>query len=160
EFRKPAELSIEATNWALSNIAEERVRYHTCWGSWHTPHTTDIPFKHIVDLMLKVKAQAYSVEAADVRHELDYQVWEDVKFPDGKIYIPGVIAHKTTTIEPPELVAHRIVRYANIMGRENVIAGTDVARRRAKNAATSGGTDVKWTAKPWEPSGMGPMTLA
>ena len=125
EFRKHAELRIEATNWALSNIPEERVRYHTCWGSWHTPHTTDIPFKHIVDLLLKVKAQAYSVEAADVRHELDYQVWEDVKFPDGKIYIPGVIAHKTTTIEPPELVAHRIVRYANIMGRENVIAGTD-----------------------------------
>ncbi len=124
-FRKHAELRIEATNWALSNIAEERVRYHTCWGSWHTPHTTDIPFKDIVDLLLRVKAQAYSVEAADVRHELDYQVWEDVKFPDGKIYIPGVIAHKTTTIEPPELVAHRIVRYANIMGRENVIAGTD-----------------------------------
>jgi 5-methyltetrahydropteroyltriglutamate--homocysteine methyltransferase len=78
-----------------------------------------------VDLMLKVNAQAYAVEAADVRHELDYLVWEDVKFPDGKIYIPGVIAHKTITIELPELVAHRIVRYANIMGRENVIAGTD-----------------------------------
>ena len=124
-FRQHADLRIEATNWALSNIPEEKVRYHTCWGSWHTPHTTDIPFKHIVDLMLKVKAQAYSVEAADVRHELDYKVWEEVKFPDGKIYIPGVIAHKTTTIEPPELVAHRIVRYANIMGRENVIAGTD-----------------------------------
>ena len=125
EFRKHADLRIAATNWALRNIPAERVRYHTCWGSWHTPHTTDIPFRHIVDLMLKVKAQAYSVEAADVRHELDYRVWEDVKFPDGKIYIPGVIAHKTTTIEPPELVAHRIVRYANIMGRENVIAGTD-----------------------------------
>jgi 5-methyltetrahydropteroyltriglutamate--homocysteine methyltransferase len=124
-FRKHAELRIEATNWALRNIPEDRVRYHTCWGSWHTPHTTDIPFKHIVDLLLKVKAQAYSVEAADVRHELDYQVWEDVKFPPGKIYIPGVIAHKTTSIEPPELVAHRIVRYATIMGRENVIAGTD-----------------------------------
>jgi 5-methyltetrahydropteroyltriglutamate--homocysteine methyltransferase len=125
EFRKHADLRIEATNWALSNIPEEQVRYHTCWGSWHTPHTTDIPFQHIVDLMLKVKAQAYSVEAADVRHALDYQVWEDVKFPEGKIYIPGVIAHKTTTIEPPELVARRIVRYARMMGRENVIAGTD-----------------------------------
>jgi 5-methyltetrahydropteroyltriglutamate--homocysteine methyltransferase len=124
-FRKHADLRIEATNWALRNIPEDRVRYHTCWGSWHTPHTTDIPFKHIVDLMLKVNAQAYSVEAADVRHELDYKVWEDVKFPQGKIYIPGVIAHKTTTIEPPELVAHRIMRYASIMGRENVIAGTD-----------------------------------
>jgi len=84
----------------------------------------DIPFKHIVDLLLKVNASLFG-RAADVRHELDYQVWEDVSFPDGKIYIPGVIAHKTTTIEPPELVAHRIVRYANIMGHENVIAGTD-----------------------------------
>ena len=103
----------------------DRLMYHTYWGSWHTPHTTDIPFKLIMDLLLKVNAQAYSVEAADVRHELDYQVWEEVKFPDGKIYIPGVIAHKTTSIEPPELVAHRIVRYANIMERETVIAGTD-----------------------------------
>jgi 5-methyltetrahydropteroyltriglutamate--homocysteine methyltransferase len=75
--------------------------------------------------MLKVRATAYSVEAADVRHELDYRVWEDTKLPDGKVYIPGVIAHKTTTVEPPELVAERIVRYANLMGRENVIAGVD-----------------------------------
>ena len=124
-FRKHAELRIEATNYALSNIPEESVRYHTCWGSWHTPHTTDIPFRHVVDLLLKVKAQAYSVEAADVRHQLDWKIWEDVKLPEGKIFIPGVVAHKTTTIEPPELVADRILTYARIMGRENVIAGTD-----------------------------------
>ena len=94
-------------------------------GKLHAPHTTDLPFRHVIDLMLKVKAQAYSVEAADVRHQLDWQLWEDVELPEGKIYIPGVVAHKTTTIEPPELVADRILTYARIMGRENVIAGTD-----------------------------------
>jgi 5-methyltetrahydropteroyltriglutamate--homocysteine methyltransferase len=125
EYRKQAELRIEATNWALEGIPEENVRYHTCWGSWHTPHTTDIPFEHTIDIMLKVKAGAYSFEAADVRHELDWKLWEKHKLPEGKICIPGVIAHKTTTIEPAELVAERIVRYANLMGRENVIAGVD-----------------------------------
>jgi 5-methyltetrahydropteroyltriglutamate--homocysteine methyltransferase len=125
EYRHYPELRVEALNWALDGIPEDRVRYHTCWGSWHTPHTTDIPLEHVVDIMLKVKAGAFSIEAADVRHELDWKVWEQHKLPDGKIFIPGVIAHKTTTIEPPELVADRIVRYAKIMGRENVIAGLD-----------------------------------
>jgi 5-methyltetrahydropteroyltriglutamate--homocysteine methyltransferase len=124
-YRKHVEMRIEATNYALSNIPEDRVRYHTCWGSWHTPHTTDLPFRHVIDLMLKIKAQAYSVEAADVRHQLDWKLWEEFKLPEGKIYIPGVVAHKTTTIEPPELIADRILTYARIMGRENVIAGTD-----------------------------------
>src|SRR5262249_55362686 len=117
-YRKHVEMRIEATNYALSNIPEDRTRYHTCWGSWHTPHTTDLPFRHVIDLMLKIKAQAYSVEAADARHQLDWKLWEEVKFPEGKIYIPGVVAHKTTTIEPPELVADRILTYARIMGRE------------------------------------------
>jgi 5-methyltetrahydropteroyltriglutamate--homocysteine methyltransferase len=125
DYRKREAMRIEATNWALEGIPEEQVRYHTCWGSWHTPHTTDLPFEHTIDLMLRVKAAAYSVEAADVRHELDYHLWETTKLPDGKVYIPGVIAHKTTTIEPPDLVAERIVRYANLMGRDNVIAGVD-----------------------------------
>jgi 5-methyltetrahydropteroyltriglutamate--homocysteine methyltransferase len=125
EYRKHVEMRIEATNYALSHIPEDRIRYHTCWGSWHTPHTTDLPLRHVIDLLLKVKAQAYSVEAADVRHQLDWKLWEDVKLPEGKIYIPGVVAHKTTTIEPPELIADRILTYARIMGRENVIAGTD-----------------------------------
>jgi len=123
-YRKHVEMRIGATNYALRHIPEDRIRYHTCWGSWHTPHTTDLPFRHVIDLMLKVKAQAYSVEAADVRHQLDWKLWEEVKLPEGKIYIPGVVAHKTTTIEPPELVADRILTYARIMGRENVIAGT------------------------------------
>lgn len=125
EYRKYAELRIEALNYGLRNVPEEQIRYHTCWGSWHTPHVTDLPFEHTVDIMLKVKAQAYSVEAADAQHILDYKVWDKVKFPDDKIYIPGVVAHKTTTVETPEVVADRIVTYANIMGKENVIAGTD-----------------------------------
>ena len=125
EYRKRCEVRIEATNWALEGCPEDRVRFHTCWGSWHTPHVTDLPLIHTVDIMLKVKASAYSIEAADVQHVLDYKVWEEVKFPEGKVFIPGVIAHKTSTVEPPELVAERIIQYANIMGRENVVAGAD-----------------------------------
>ncbi len=125
EYRKYVDLRIEALNYGLRNVPEEQIRYHTCWGSWHTPHVTDLPFEHTVDIMLKVKAQAYSVEAADAQHILDYKVWDRIKFPDGKIYIPGVVAHKTTTVETPEVVADRIITYANIMGKENVIAGTD-----------------------------------
>jgi 5-methyltetrahydropteroyltriglutamate--homocysteine methyltransferase len=127
EYRRQEAIRVEATNWALAGIPEDRVRYHTCWGSWHTPHVTDIPFEHTVDLMLRINAVAYSIEAADVRHEYDYKVFESGKarLPAGKIYIPGVVAHKTTTIEPVDLVADRIVRYANLFGRENVIAGVD-----------------------------------
>ena len=125
EYQKRCQLRIEATNWALEGIPEDRVRFHTCWGSWHTPHVTDFPLEPLIDILLSVKCYAYSVEAADVQHELDYQVWEKRKWPEGKVYIPGVIAHKTSTVEPPELVAHRIKQYANIMGRDNVIAGVD-----------------------------------
>ncbi len=126
DYRKQAELRIDATNYALEGIPEERIRYHTCWGSWHYPHTRDIPLEHIIDLMLKVHAQAYSIEAANVRHQLDYRVWEDVRLPEGKILIPGVIAHTTSNlVETPELVADRLITYAKIVGRENVIAGTD-----------------------------------
>jgi 5-methyltetrahydropteroyltriglutamate--homocysteine methyltransferase len=125
EYRKHAEMRVEALNHALSNIPEEKIRFHTCWGSQHSPHTTDLPLRHVIDLILKVNAGAYSIESADVRHQLDWKVWEDVKLPVGKIFIPGVVAHKTTTIEPPELVADRILNFARIMGRENVIAGTD-----------------------------------
>jgi 5-methyltetrahydropteroyltriglutamate--homocysteine methyltransferase len=126
EYRKHMELRIEATNHAVRGIPEDRIRYHTCWGSWHYPHTRDIALEHIIDLMLKVNAQAYSIEASNVRHQLDYRVWEDVKLPDGKILIPGVVGHATSNlVEAPELVADRLVRYARIVGRENVIAGTD-----------------------------------
>ncbi len=125
EYIRQETIRIEATNWALDGIPEESVRYHTCWGSWHTPHTNDLPLEAAIDLMLSVKAVAYSIEAADVAHELDYKVWETHRLPDGKLFIPGVIAHKTTTIEPPELVAERLVGWANMMGKENIIAGVD-----------------------------------
>jgi 5-methyltetrahydropteroyltriglutamate--homocysteine methyltransferase len=125
EYRKFANLRIEALNYALTGIAEDRVRYHICWGSWHGPHTTDLPLKDVLDLMLKVKAQAYSVEAANPRHEHEWKVWREHKLPDGKILIPGVVTHSTNIVEHPEVVADRIIRYANVVGRENVIAGTD-----------------------------------
>ncbi len=124
-YRKWAALRIEALNHALEGIPEERVRYHVCFGSWHVPHTSDAPLAEIVDLILRVRAGAYSIEAANVRHEHEYHVWEDVKLPEGKILIPGVVTHHTVTVEHPQLVAERIVRFARLVGRENVIAGTD-----------------------------------
>jgi 5-methyltetrahydropteroyltriglutamate--homocysteine methyltransferase len=125
DYRKFAELRVEAINHALAGIPSERVRYHLCWGSWHGPHVTDVPLKDIVDIVLRVRADAYSVEAANPRHEHEWQVWEDVKLPDGKILIPGVVAHTTNLVEHPELIAWRITTYARLVGRENVIAGTD-----------------------------------
>lgn len=124
-FRKYCELRVEALNHALRNIPEDRIRYHLCWGSWHGPHAFDIPLRDIVDILLRVKAQAYLIEGANARHEHEYHVWEDVRLPDGKILIPGVVAHATDTIEHPELVSERIQRYAQRVGKENVIAGTD-----------------------------------
>ena len=125
DYRKFAEVRIEALNHALAGLPEDRVRYHICWGSWHGPHTHDLPLKHLVDLMLKVKAGAYSVEAANPRHAHEWKVWKDVKLPDGKILIPGVVSHASNVVEHPELVADRIALYAGLVGRENVIAGTD-----------------------------------
>jgi len=125
EYRRFAEVRVEAVNHALGGLPEDRVRYHICWGSWHGPHTHDLPLKHLVDLMLKVKAGAYSVEAANPRHEHEWKVWKDVKLPDGKILIPGVVSHASNVVEHPELVADRIALYASLVGRENVIAGTD-----------------------------------
>ena len=125
EYRRYAMLRVEALNHALHGIPEDRVRHHICWGSWHGPHTTDLPLRDIVDVMLNVKAQAYSVEAGNVRHEHEYKVWRDVKLPEGKILIPGVVSHATNVAEHPEVVANRLIAYANVVGRENVIAGTD-----------------------------------
>jgi 5-methyltetrahydropteroyltriglutamate--homocysteine methyltransferase len=125
DYRKFAELRVEAINHALAGIPSDRVRYHLCWGSWHGPHVTDVPLKDIVDIVLRVRADAYSVEAANPRHEHEWQVWEEVKLPDGKSLIPGVVAHTTNLVEHPELIAWRITTYARLVGRENVIAGTD-----------------------------------
>ncbi len=125
DYRKFSHLRVEAVNHALSGIPPERVRYHICWGSWNGPHSTDVPLREIVDLVLEVNAGAYSIEAANPRHEHEWRVWEDVKLPEGKILIPGVVTHSTNIIEHPELVAERIVRFARLVGRENVIAGTD-----------------------------------
>jgi len=125
ELRRASEMQIEAYNHALQGIPEDRVRYHLCWGSMNTPHTSDIPLKDIVDLILKINAQAYSIEAANPRHEHEWMVWKDVKLPEGKILIPGIISHQTNVVEHPELVAWRIKNYASVIGKENVIAGTD-----------------------------------
>ena len=124
-FRKWAEGHIELINHALEGIPEEQVRYHLCWGSWLGPHSTDLPLKDVIDLVLKVNASQYSVEGANAQHEHEWKVWQDVKLPDGHAVIPGVVTHKTTILEHPELVADRIIRYAEMVGRENVIASTD-----------------------------------
>jgi 5-methyltetrahydropteroyltriglutamate--homocysteine methyltransferase len=116
---------VEALNHALRNVPEDRVRYHLCWGSWHGPHAFDIPMRDVVDVMLSVKAKYYSFEAANVRHEHEYQVWERVPLPPGKVLIPGVITHSTDLIEHPELVSLRIQRFARLVGPERVIAGAD-----------------------------------
>ena len=125
EYRAYARLCIDALNHALDGIPEDRVRYHMCWGSWHGPHLTDIPLRDIVDLLLTIRAGAYSLEAGNVRHEHEWKVWREVKLPDGKQLIPGVVSHATNVIEHPELVADRLVQYAQLVGRENVMAGTD-----------------------------------
>lgn len=125
EFKKFERVRLEALNHALRGLPLDRIRYHICWGSWHGPHTTDIPLRDIVDLVLSVNAGAYSVEAGNVRHEHEWRVWQDVKLPDRKLLIPGVVSHATNIVEHPQVVADRIVRYAKVVGRENVIAGTD-----------------------------------
>ena len=116
---------VEALNHALRGLPAERIRFHLCWGSWHGPHVTDLPMADIIDILLSVNASAYSFEAANVRHEHEWKVWRDVTLPDGKVILPGVVGHSTNVVEHPELVADRIVRYAEIVGRDNVIASTD-----------------------------------
>ncbi len=131
-YREWAELRIDALNHALDGIPEDRIRYHICFGSWHVPHVADAALQDIIDLVLKVNAGAYSIEAANVRHEHEWRVWQKVKLPPGKILIPGVVTHHTTTVEHPRLVADRIVNFAKLIGRENVIAGTDCGFAQAE----------------------------
>jgi len=125
QYRRWAQMRIEALNHALKGIPEERSRYHICWGSWNGPHVFDVPLKDIIDLLLQVRVGHYSFEAANPRHAHEWRVWETVKLKRDKILIPGVISHATNIVEHPELVAERLVRFAKIVGRENVMAGTD-----------------------------------
>jgi 5-methyltetrahydropteroyltriglutamate--homocysteine methyltransferase len=125
DYRRWLAKFVESLNHALEGIPEDRVRYHVCWGSWPGPHVSDVPLKDIVDLILKVRAGAYVIESANPRHEHEWQVWKNVKLPDGKVLIPGVISHATNVVEHPELIAERILRFANLVGRENVMVGTD-----------------------------------
>jgi 5-methyltetrahydropteroyltriglutamate--homocysteine methyltransferase len=124
-FRARCAMRIEALNHALRNIPGDRVRYHLCWGSWHGPHAFDLELAQIVDIVLKVKAQAFLIEGANARHEHEVAVWDQVELPAGKILIPGVVTHSTDVVEHPELVSQRLQRYAHRVGRENLIAGTD-----------------------------------
>ncbi len=125
DYRKWAAIRIEALNHALKGLPEERTRYHVCWGSWNGPHAFDVELKDIVDLILKVRVGGYLLEMANPRHEHEWRVWEKVKLPKGRMLIPGVISHATNVVEHPELVAERLVRLAKLVGRDNIMAGTD-----------------------------------
>jgi 5-methyltetrahydropteroyltriglutamate--homocysteine methyltransferase len=124
-FRKRSIIRVEALNHALRGLPAERIRYHLCWGSWHGPHVFDLELRHIVDILLMVNAGAYLIEGANARHEHEWRVWESTRLPDDKILIPGVVTHSTDIVEHPELVAQRIERFADVVGRERVIAGAD-----------------------------------
>ncbi len=124
-YRRYTRMQIDALNHAIKGLPSSMIRFHLCWGSWHGPHTTDIPMTHLVDLMLAVNADYYSFEAANARHEHEWKIWKDIKLPAGKKILPGVVTHSTNLIEHPELVADRICRFAEAVGPENVIASTD-----------------------------------
>jgi 5-methyltetrahydropteroyltriglutamate--homocysteine methyltransferase len=125
DYRKWAALRVEAVNHALQGIPAEQSRYHLCWGSWNGPHTNDVAIRDIVDLLLRIRVGGYSLEMANPRHEHEWRVWEQVKLPEGRALIPGLVTHSTNVVEHHELVAERIVRLAKLVGRENVIASTD-----------------------------------
>lgn len=125
EYKKWAQLRIDALNHALVGVPVEKTRYHICWGSWSGPHAFDVQLKDIIDLLLQVNVGAYSFEAANVRHEHEWKVWKTVTLPKGKKILPGVISHATNVLEHPELIADRLIRFADIVGKENVMASSD-----------------------------------
>ncbi|WP_213451313.1 cobalamin-independent methionine synthase II family protein [Rhizomonospora bruguierae] len=125
QLRDYLRFAVEVINHAIEGLPVEQIRFHTCWGSGHRPHTNDIPLRDIADLLVTVNAGAYAVEAGNVRHAHEWRVWEDVKLPDGKILAPGVVSHATDLVEHPELIAERLVNFAGVVGRENLQAGTD-----------------------------------
>jgi 5-methyltetrahydropteroyltriglutamate--homocysteine methyltransferase len=144
QCRRWAEVRVEVLNYALRGIPPEHVRFHTCYGINIGPRVHDMPLQDIVDIMLKVNAGAYSFEAANPRHEHEWRVWEGVKLPEGKVLIPGVISHTTNLVEHPELVAERLVRYAKVVGREHVIAGSDCGFSSFANAQPEVHPTVVW----------------
>jgi 5-methyltetrahydropteroyltriglutamate--homocysteine methyltransferase len=125
EYFAWANVRVEALNHALRGLDVSRVRYHICWGSWNGPHTHDVPLKKIVRLLLTLNVGGYSIESANARHEHEWKVWTDVKLPDDRVLMPGVVSHQTNVVEHPELVAERLLRFASVVGRDRVIAGTD-----------------------------------
>ncbi len=143
DYRKWVAMNIAALNHALRGIPEDRVRYHLCWGSWTGPHTSDVPLPELVDLLLTINAQGYSIEGANPRHEHEWKVWEKTKLPDGKILIPGCISHAISHIEHPELIAERIVRLADLVGRENLIASSDCGFAQGAGLARQP-VDIVW----------------
>jgi 5-methyltetrahydropteroyltriglutamate--homocysteine methyltransferase len=144
DFRAFAEMHVEALNHALNGIPSDRVRLHLCWGNYEGPHTRDIPLGQIFDVVLKANADAFSFEGANPRHEHEWKLFERVKLPEGKILIPGVLDSTTNFVEHPELVAERIVRYANLVGRENVIAGSDCGFSTFARSALTVHPTVTW----------------
>lgn len=143
DYREWVELNVAALNRALRGIPENRVRYHLCWGSWPGPHTSDVPLTELVDLLLSIHAQGYSIEAANPRHEHEWTVWQSTKLPEGKILIPGCISHAISHVEHPELIAQRIVRIADLVGRENVIASSDCGFAQGAGLARQP-VDIVW----------------
>jgi 5-methyltetrahydropteroyltriglutamate--homocysteine methyltransferase len=125
DYKKWARLRVDALNHALRGLPEDRIRYHICFGSWHGPHAYDPPLRDAIDLVLAVNAKYYLMEQANPRHEHEWKIWQDVELPDGKVLIPGVVTHHTNVVEHPELVAQRLTRLANVVGRDRVMAGTD-----------------------------------
>jgi len=125
DYRAFSMLRVAALNHAIRGLPRDRIRFHLCWGSWHGPHVTDLPMRDVIDLMLAIKCDAYSFEAGNVRHEHEWTVWQEVKLPQHKYILPGVVSHATNVVEHPDLVAQRIQRFTDIVGRERVIASTD-----------------------------------
>jgi 5-methyltetrahydropteroyltriglutamate--homocysteine methyltransferase len=125
DYRRWAGLRVDALNHALRGLPEDRIRYHICFGSWHGPHAYDPPLADAIGLVLRVRAKYYLMEQANPRHEHEWKIWEDVSLPEGKVLVPGVVTHHTNVVEHPELVAQRLVRLANVVGRDRVMGGTD-----------------------------------
>lgn len=169
DYRRYLERCVEVINHALEGVPEELVRFHVCWGSGHRPHVNDIELRHLADLLVRVRARVYSIEAGNVRHAHEWQVWRDVELPDDRLLMPGVISHATDLVEHPELVAERLQRYASVVGRERVQAGSDCgmgsrvghpeivwAKLRAAADGARLASERLWAARPGvSPAGAG-----